>query len=111
MVVRENWQIRAEDDRCVVDRRKQSGDRHGLGTAGELPEQLVAAADGIRSTRRRLGGQRVRELDAVHRLVIQAGALGDVELVPVAVAGSQTLVALTRLVERIEVHYQVQLVV
>ena len=44
VVVREHRQIRAEDDGAVHRRhcRRQStsaGDRHGLGAAGELPEQ------------------------------------------------------------------------
>src|SRR5581483_11506712 len=55
--------------------------------------------------------QRVGELYAVDHLVLQAGALGDVELVPVAVAGAQTLISLARLVQRIEIHDQVELVV
>ena len=91
--------------------RHDARDGHRLGAAGELPEQLVAAAEGIGRARSRLGRERVLELDAVDRFVLQARALADVELVAVAVAGAQALVALSRLVERIEVHDQVELVV
>ena len=120
VVVRQHREIPAEDDRVVVvtrrRQRRSSGrvdarDLHGLGAAGELPEQLVAAAQRIRRARSRFGRERVRELDAVDHPVLEARALPDVELVAVAVAGAQALVALTRLVERVEVHDQVELVV
>src|SRR5207245_7229377 len=77
---------------------------HGLGAAGELPQQLVAAAQRIRWTRSRFALELVRELDAVHDLVLEARALSNVELVAVAVARAKALVALTRLAERIESH-------
>ena len=92
-------------------RTRDARDLHGLGAAGELPEQLVAAAQRIRRARSRFGLERVRELDAVDHLVLEARALANVELVAVAVAGTQALVALTRLVERVEVHDQIELVV
>ena len=41
-------------------------DLHGPGAAGDLPQQLVAAAQRIRRTRSRFALELVRELDAVH---------------------------------------------
>ena len=117
VVVREDGEIHRRGRRpghrpeLPAGAAQDPGDLHGLGAAGELPEQLVAAAQRIRGTGSRLWLERIRELDAVDHLVPEARTLSDVELVAVAVAGPQALVALTRLVERVEVHDQVELVV
>ncbi len=95
----------------VVVRPVDARDLHRLGAAGELPEQLVAATERIRGARRRLGPQAILELDAIDQLVLEARALGDVELVAVAIARAQSLIALSRFVKRVEVHDQVELVV
>ena len=58
-----------------------------------------------------LAFERVLEFDAVDDLVLEALADRDVELIAIAIACTQTLVALTRLVQRVEVHDQVELVV
>ena len=43
-------------------------------SAGELPEELVAAPERIARRGRRFGGEHLRELDAVHGLVVEARA-------------------------------------
>ena len=124
MIVRQHGQVLAEHDRVaivvVVPPRvpaaaplgvRDPGDLHRLGAAGQLPEQLVPAAERIGRARRGLGLQLVGELDAVDHIVLEALPPGDVELVAVAVAGAKALVALAGLVQRVEVHDQVQLVV
>ena len=55
--------------------------------------------------------ERVRELDAINQLVLQARAFADVELVAVAIAGAKALIALAGLVQRVEIHDQVEFVV
>src|SRR2546426_938347 len=116
VVVRQDRETIAEDPVVVlviiiILAAGYARDLHGLGPAGELPQQLVAAAQRIRRTRSRCALELVRELDAVHDLVLEARALSNVELVAVAVARAKALVALTWLVERIEVHDQIELVV
>src|SRR5262249_16053242 len=86
MVVREDREILAKGDWVGVSRCHETRDRHGLGATCELPEQLVAAAQGNRWTRRRPSIELVRELDTVDHLVLEARALSDVELVAVTVA-------------------------
>ena len=86
-------------------------DRHRFGAAGDLPQELVAAAQGIRRLRSRFGRERLFELDAIDHAVGQAFPNADVELVKVAVACAQALVTLAGLVQRVEVHDQVELAV
>ena len=50
-------------------------------------------------------------LDAIYQRVFEACTFGNMEFVTIAVARAQALVALTRLVERIEIHDQIQLLV
>ena len=67
VVVRQDREIPAEDDDVIVVASSSSSsvvavrvdarDLHGLGAAGELPEQLVAAAERIGRARRRFGLQ------------------------------------------------------
>ena len=96
---------------AVTLRLFEAGDLHRLGAAGKLPEQLVAAAERIVRARGRLGLEPVRELDAIDHPRLEARALRDVKLVAIAVARAQALIALARLVQRVEVHDQVELVV
>src|SRR5262249_7574850 len=55
--------------------------------------------------------QRVLELNAVHDFIFQTGSFSDVELVAVSIAGPQSLVALARFMQRLEVHDEVKFVV
>ena len=65
VVVREDREILAKDATVVVlvvhpsRVRLDARDLHGLGAAGELPEQLVAAAQRIRRARSRFGRRAV----------------------------------------------------
>ena len=122
VVVRENWKIVAKDDfldgrlkrskrRHNSRRRRQPRDGHRLGAAGELPQQLVAAPKGIVRARRAFGHEAVLELDAIDETIGNLLGDADMELVPVAVACTQALIALTRLVEGVEVHDQIKPVV
>ena len=95
----------------LVSARRQPRHLHRLGAAGQLPQQLVAAAERIAGTWRGFGLQGLGELDAVHQIVLEARALRHVELVAVAVARAQSLIALSGLVQRVEVHDQIELVV
>src|SRR5262249_44973275 len=95
----------------LVSRNRKACDLHGLGAAGELPEQLVAAAHAGSGAGRPSRLEIVPELDAVYHAVPEARAPGNVELVAVAVARAQAMVTLTRLVEGVEIHDQVELVV
>ena len=116
VVVRQHVEVAAEHAhaaRLVGVAAAAGGDArdgHRLGAAGELPQQFVAAAERVARARCRFRLQRVRELDAVDHARRQALADADVELVAVAVARAQALVALARLVQRVEVHDEVQLV-
>ena len=92
-------------------RTSQAGYGHGLGTARELPQQFVAAAERSVIVRRVRYFELILELDAINDFIRQADALSDVELIAVSVAGAQTLVALARFMQRIEIHDEVKFVV
>src|SRR5207253_7919070 len=85
MVVRQDLEVLADDDGIRSARRHHARHGHGLGAAGELPEQLVSAAESVGRRRRSLGRDRVAELDAINRFILETRALADVELVAVAV--------------------------
>src|SRR6266849_11177425 len=101
MVVRQHLKILAKHDGGIVGIAREARDRHGLGAAGELPKDLIAPAHLISRTGSLCRRDRIRELDAVDHFVREARANGNVELVAVAVASTQALVALTRLVKRV----------
>jgi hypothetical protein len=108
VIVGKDRQLPPEDDGLAAGDTRHL---HGLGAAGQLPQQLVPAAEGIGSTGGRLGREPVGELDSVHDTVLETRTLSDVELVAIAVARPQALIALARLVEGVEVHDQIELVV
>lgn len=88
-----------------------AGDFHGFGAARQLPQELVATAQGIGGAGSSFSLQCVGELHAVDDLVFQAGAFRYMKFIAIAVAGAEPLIALAGLMERVEVHDEVEFVV
>src|SRR5207249_8856372 len=113
VVVGQNGKVISKNDcvsRCFLSSKRcqpsrpgrEASNLHRLGAARQLPQQFVAAAQRVR---RAWGGRRlegVGELDAIDNFVIEGRTCCDMELITVAVARAQSMVSLTRLMERIE---------
>ena len=114
VIVRQHRHILSQDHvtlAVLVVRARHAGHGHGLSAARELPQQFVAAAERVRRAGCALRNQGVLELDPVNDSIGETGALPDMKFVAVSVARAQALIALARLVERVEIHDQVELVV
>src|SRR5262249_14673429 len=84
---------------------------HGFSAARQLPQQLVTATERVGGAGSGFGIECVREFDAIDHAVFEPRTFPNVKLVSVAVARAQSLITLTRLMERVEIHNQVKLVV